>query len=119
MENPYIKLLEMVQGRYGVLHAKVNGTGVGEGDRNTGSDRGCGSDRTEGKEWCEFPTALRCRINGTVSPLGIYYREVFIVLSLIDICRLWNPLPQGQGITYLYTYSYICKPSYQITTYPQ
>ena len=42
---------------------------------------------------CEFPTALICRIFGTVAPLGICYREIYVVSSLKYICRLWHPLP--------------------------
>ena len=64
----------------------------------------------------EFPTKLRCRLSGTVAPLGICYRESFLVSYLRYIYRLWNTLPQGQGIPYLSTYSYIYTPSYQIPT---
>ena len=56
---------------------------------------------------CEFPTALICRLFGTLAPLCICYQEVFHVFSSRAICRLWHPLPQGQGIPYLSTYSYI------------
>ena len=66
----------------------------------------------------EFPTKLRCRLSGTVAPLGICYRESFLVSYLRYIYRLWNTLPQGQGIPYLSTCSYIYTPSYQIPTQP-
>ena len=55
---------------------------------------------------CEFPTALKCRLFRTVVSLGKCYREVFIVLYLRAICKLWDLHPQGQGISYLSYYSY-------------
>ena len=56
---------------------------------------------------CEFTATLRCRLFCTVAPLNIFYREVFFVLYIRNICRLWNPLTQVQGILYLSTYIYV------------
>ena len=56
---------------------------------------------------CYFSITRRCRLFGTVSPSSICYQEVFFVLYLKAICRLWNSLPQVKGIPYISTYSYI------------
>ena len=50
MSTPYIKLLALLQGRYGVLHSEVNDTGVGDGDENVEGDGPHGSDETEGRD---------------------------------------------------------------------
>ena len=54
---------------------------------------------------CEFPTALVCRLFCNVAPINICYRMVFFVLPLKAICRLWNPIPRLQVISYLSTYT--------------
>ena len=60
------------------------------------------------------------RLNGTVYPIGICYRYVFLSYSITRaICRVWHTVPQGQGITYLSRYNYIVYAFYPIPTYPQ
>ena len=40
-------------------------------------------------------------------PLSVSVTMRYFYLILRAICKLWHPLPQRQGIPYLYSYNYI------------
>ena len=64
-----------------------------------------------------FPTSLVVDLIALYPILvSVIGRCFFFYYLTITICRLWRPLTQVQGITYLYRYKYVVYTVYWIPT---